>query len=177
MGSVLKVKHLNFIAGISSADFEYRAVSTQNCENWCWAACIQMVLSYQGLRIDQPAIATRAFGQSICEPAGCDITSSAANGWNIQGKTIRAFSTGVSAAQLIDDLAYRYPIIVGLNIPGQNIGHAYVLTAIYFQYDSNNRPVPYKIVLRDPWPTNPSRKEITWSDFVNRYNCIVHVTY
>jgi hypothetical protein len=82
---------------------------------------------------------------------------------------------GKSQFNLIDDLAFRYPVIVGLDMPGQNMGHAYVLTAIFFYYDQNQRKVPVEVVLRDPWPKNQSRTVLKWNDFFNRINCIVHV--
>ncbi|WGF93341.1 hypothetical protein [Aequorivita marisscotiae] len=82
-----------------------------------------------------------------------------------------------TAHSIINDLAYKYPLIVGLNIPNQNIGHAYVLTAVFFQYDNYNRKIPYKVVLRDPWPSNPSRLELDWSDFIGRINCLTHITF
>ena len=79
---------------------------------------------------------------------------------------------------MINDLAYRYPVIVGLNMPGQNTGHAYVLTAIEFYYISNDpkkEKIPIRVILRDPWPRNPSRTVLNWSDFYRRVNCIVHI--
>lgn len=152
----------------------------QRSQNWCWAACVQMVLKNQGLYVDQCDIVKQGFGQSSCvdRPADCYTIEQAAGGWNIKGRRIRSsVNNSITAHDLIDDLAFKYPLIIGLDMPGQNIGHAYVLTAVFFRYDSNSRKRPYKVVLRDPWPSNPSRLELSWSDFYNRINCVTHVTF
>lgn len=179
-GEIYQIGDRNdFCAGDYSDKVEmYKA--RQQSQNWCWAACIQSVLKKQGLYIDQCDIVKQAFGQSTCvdRPADCYTISRAAGGWNINGRRIRAYmSNEITAHNLINDLAYKYPLIIGLNMPNQNIGHAYVLTAIYFSYDSNNKKVPYKVVLRDPWPNNPSKTVLGWSDFYNRINCVTHVTF
>lgn len=169
----------NYVAG----DF-YNKVqgykARQQSQNWCWAACVQMVLKNQGLYVDQCDIVRQAFGQNSCtdKPADCYTIRNAAGGWNISGKRVRAWvNNSFSASQLIHDLAFKYPLIVGLDMPGQNIGHAYVLTAIFFRYNNRDEKIPYKVVLRDPWPSNQSRVELKWSDFHNRVNCVTHVSF
>ncbi len=152
----------------------------QKGQNWCWAACVQMVLKNQGLYVEQCDIVKQGFNQKNCadKPANCYTIEQAAGGWNINGKRIKsAVNNSITPHDLIDDLAFKYPLIIGLDMPGQNVGHAYVLTAVYFRYDSNERKRPYKVVLRDPWPSNPSRLELSWSDFYNRINCVTHVTF
>jgi len=167
----------NFCAAIKTSAFQFYQAE-QEYDNWCWAACIQMVLNYQGIKISQCDIVAKAFGQCINRPAGCDVMVRAANGWNYNGTALEAWSEDdISSKDLIDALAFKYPVIIGLNMPGQNVGHAYVLTAIFFKYDSNHSKIPYKVRLRDPWPTNPNVYETTWNDFRSRINCIVHVTH
>ncbi len=168
----------NYVAGVTTQKFKYY-VARQKSQNWCWAACIQMVLNYQGLFVDQCDIVKQAFGQECVDrPANCYSIEKAAGGWNVKGKKIKAYmDTKPTPHDFINDLAFKYPLIIGLNMPGQNIGHAYVLTAVFYQYDNQNRKVPYKVILRDPWPNNPSRLELGWSDFRNRINCVTHVTF
>ena len=43
-----------------------------------------------------------------------------------------------------------------------------VLTAIYYTTDMYNNTIPYKVVLRDPWPGNISRQEMDWYEFSSR---------
>jgi hypothetical protein len=167
----------DFCAAVLTEKFKFFHAE-QEYDNWCWAACIQMVLNYQGINVDQKAIVTKAYGGLVNKPANCDVMTNAANGWSYEGTEIEAWQVSeVSSKDLIAALANKYPVIIGLNMPGQDVGHAYVLTGIWFRYDQNKKKVPYEVVLRDPWPPNPDKTTIPWSDFKSRINCIVHVTY
>lgn len=166
-----------FVAAIATEKFRY-FVARQNQDNWCWAACTQMVLNYQGVSVSQNDIVEKAFHTIVNRPADCSIITDAADGWEVNGTVLKSFADGhIRAAEMIDVLAHKYPLIIGLNMPNQNVGHCYVLTAIYFHYDDDGNVFPFKVALRDPWPTNPSRVELTWNDFSHRINCIVHITY
>ena len=72
-----------FVAGVKSEEFVHFAApesaGKQRMENWCWAACIQMVLNYHGLYVDQQDIVTRIYGAAIDRPA---------NGESLTEKTI-----------------------------------------------------------------------------------------
>ncbi|MFZ4671945.1 MAG: papain-like cysteine protease family protein [Flavobacterium sp.] len=168
----------NYAAAVKTEKFQYFA-ATQEYDNWCWAACIQMVLNYQGLYVNQCSIVKKAFNINQCvnRAADCNTIQTGTSGWNINGRVVQArVDFSASVYKLIDQLAFKDPVIIGLNMPGQNVGHAYVLTAVFFQKDSNQKKIPYKVVLRDPWPTNPSRHEFGWNDFVSRINCITYVS-
>lgn len=181
-GEIFQIGDNDFVAGDLYNQVEsYKA--KQNGENWCWATCVQMVLKKQGLYVEQCDIVKHGFGQQFCKdlPADCFIIKEAANGWIVDGKMIKAKVeenlSDITPHVLIDDLAFKYPLIIGLNIDNQPVGHAYVLTAIYFSYDAYNRKIPYKVVLRDPWPGKPSRVELSWDNFFQRINCVTHVTF
>lgn len=181
-GSIFQIGTGNdYAAAVKSDQFHfYASEGRQENDMWCWAACIKMVLDYQGARnIEQCEIVKKAFGINNCEnrPGSCYNIEDGANGWLINGRRVSAtVDFSPSAFELVDQLAYKNPVIIGLNMPGQNIGHAYVLTAVFFRYNSENKKVPYKVVLRDPWPRRPSRQEFGWNDFINRINCITYVT-
>jgi len=178
-GEIYDFGNGTYAAAVKTEVFKYYA-ARQESQNWCWAACIQMILNYQGLPdADQCAIVKKAFNIDLCDdrPADCNSIQIGANGWSINQRSVSALvDLTPSVYELIDQLAKKSPVIIGLNMPGQNIGHAYVLTAIYFQYDQNLNKVPYLVILRDPWPTNNSRKELEWNDFISRINCITYVT-
>lgn len=166
----------NYCAAIKTDCFKF-SFAEQEFDNWCWAACIQMVLHYQGLDITQSDIVIKAHGSLVNLPADCFTTTKAANDWNYNGTNIKAWQVNSTTPKdFIDALAHKYPIIVGLNMPSSKVGHCYVLTAIFYNY-SNDLYVPYWVKLRDPWGPNPDIFETSWSDFINRINCIVHVTY
>ena len=159
----------NYIAGVITSKFQY-SVARQEKDNWCWAACIEMVLHYQGINVSQDDL--------VNQGANCSTITEAADGWSVGSNEIIAWAEyEASADDLVEALAYKYPVIIGLDMPGQNTGHAYVLTAIYYKYDENVNIRPYKVILRDPWPYSPSKEELSWNDFSSRINCIVHVTF
>lgn len=175
-GQIFHLGNGYYCAAVASEYF-VPYVAEQEYDNWCWAACIKMVLNYQGVQVSQSQIVQKAYGRIVNSPANCDIMTNSADGWRVSAYTLEAWQeSSVHQFELIDDLAKKYPVIIGLNMPGHDVGHAYVLTGIYFVYDNNMSKKPYRVILRDPWPDNPSKTELDWVDFCNRINCIVHVT-
>lgn len=154
---------------------EYVARQEEDC--WCWAACVQMVLNYQGVKVDQETLVKRAKGHWVNEGGTANEIQKAANGWNFGSHTIVARVDNplyVTAQTFIDDLIEKYPLIIGLDMPGQISGHAYVLTGISFK-KSGATYEPLEVILRNPWPSSPSRQKLSWSEFRRRVHTIVHV--
>ena len=150
-------------------------VARQRSDNWCWAACTQMVLNYQGVSVSQEQIVERVFGSRVDRPGSAQNIVQGASGWHVDGHTIGAKADNYFIPQkLIDDLVNKYPLVVGLSMPGQNVGHAYVLTGLSFQKQGNSI-YPQSVILRDPWPDNQSRLVLSWSDFSRRAHTIVHI--
>ena len=150
-------------------------VARQRSQNWCWAACTQMVLNYQGVDVPQEKIVERVFGSQIDRPGTAQNIVQGASGWYVGGYTIEAKADYSFIPQkLIDDLVNKYPLVVGLSMPGQNVGHAYVLTGLSFQRQGDT-VYPHSVILRDPWPDNPSRVVLSWDDFSSRAHTIVHI--
>lgn len=150
-------------------------VAEQRNNNWCWAACTQMVLNYQGVDVSQEQIVERVFGARVDRPGTAQNIVEGASGWYVDGYTIGAKADYSFIPQkLVDDLVNKYPLVVGLSRPGQNVGHAYVLTGLSFQ-KQGNAIYPQSVILRDPWPGNQSRIVLSWSDFSSRANTIVHI--
>lgn len=165
-----------FVAGIPTTELEYRAApqkeGRQRQMNWCWAACIQMTLNYHGLSVTQEQLVKKIYGGLYDAPAGPVEIMNALNGWapNSQGgySIIKAQYGVYSVDDIINHVAYKQPIIVGLEQPNNDVGHAYVLTAVYYTVNAYNQPIIQKVVLRDPWPLRPSRQELSWPQFVAR---------
>jgi hypothetical protein len=172
-----------FYAGIPTDEFEYfaapQSVGRQRQENWCWAATIQMVLNYHGLRVTQEQVVERVFGGDVNMPGDIRAYLTALSGWAFQlnGRPAQIFSRvrEMDVQGMIDDLSWHWPLIVGLRNKNANIGHAYVLTSIRFALDENNQPIPVSVVLRDPWPSNPSRQIIDWGEFQSRIEHYIQV--
>lgn len=154
-----------YVAGPPSGEIKDIAAK-QRCMNWCWAASVQMVLNYHGLYVQQEQIVQKVYGSLPCRTGNAQHIMSALSGWapDSRGRYSQIYSQyGVySGADIVDQLSRRWPIIVGL----RQEGHAYVLTAVYYSVDRWNNPVIDKVVLRDPWPTKPSRQEMPWDVFL-----------
>lgn len=166
-----------FIAGIRTEEFVQFAApessGRQRMANWCWAACIQMVLNYHGLYVDQQDIVERVFGSAVDRPANGQQIMGALSGWapDTRGRrsSIYADAYHLDAETVINDLDKKWPLIVGLSgARGQATGHAYVMTAAYFSRDAYGQPTIHRVVLRDPYPGYQSRIELDSQEFGQR---------
>lgn len=165
-----------FVAGIPTNEFDAwaaeRVTGNQRQANWCWAACAQMVLNYHGLYVTQEQIVTKIYGGLVDRPADEYQIKRALSGWapNVQGRMSYIYcQSGFSNVnEITQSLAYKWPLIVGLRNPNGGVGHAYVLTAIYYSTDQFNNTIPDKVVLRDPMPGTDGRIEVSWNQFANR---------
>lgn len=159
-----------YAVGIPTDVFEATArpqdLGRQEQSNWCWAACIQMVLGFHGVPVQQAALAAGTFGMPVDRPARPVEILANLNGvaQDAAGRlrAVHADPLNLDVPTVLNDLANRRPLIVGLT------GHAYVMTGALFHLDGLGRPVLDRVVLRDPWPTNPSRKELTAGEFQQR---------
>ena len=188
-GQIFKVKNENrWVASIQSKYFE-PYVARQNKDMWCWAASAQMILNYQGVKqATQEKIVEIIKGRDwkgelINDGGNVVEMAQATDGWKIDTcTTIRSKAENyykknrktIDLQALLEDLVNKYPILVGLDNPGYNTGHAWVLTGIVFRRNGDMVD-PIKVILRDPWPDNPSRQEMDWDEFYSRINSIVHV--
>ena len=163
-----------YMAGIPTDQLQYfsapEGYGRQRSANWCWAACIQMVLNFHGLPVTQEEIVQKVYGQLIDQPANPEQIIYALNGWGVdiagRPSVVQAVPYNIDGPSIVRDLAYRWPLIVGLR--GEPVGHAYVMTAVTYGVDQMNNPLFRSVVLRDPWPGNESRIEISWPEFLER---------
>jgi hypothetical protein len=153
--------------GVPTAKFKLY-IARQKKTNWCWAAAIQMILHLHGVKVSQAELVRLVYGSE---------GNYRATGWQIMkvlnvtatdvnGRPVRVVSQALAPnpGLVLADLKNGSPVLVGLNNP-QFGGHAYVLTAAYFRMDAANRAYVTHVVLRDPWPTNPSRRLLPWAYF------------
>jgi hypothetical protein len=165
--------------GVPTSDFN--AIATfgkQRNTNWCWAACIQMVLNYYNIPVTQEQVVKRTLGKVVDKPADPNMMFRALNGWevDIYGNNVLVSSNFYSTdtKEITTFLATKKPLIVGLRQQGANIGHAYVLIGMFYEtVFKTNGDVSYKphsVLLVDPWPGNNGIKDISWSDFTDRLN-------
>ena len=168
-----------FAAGITSIEFyAVGEIDRQKCPEWCWAASCQMILNYHGLYVSQDQIVNKIFGSLECQAGSPDDILNALTGWapDVRGRFSEVYSeAGISSpAEIVRNLIYKWPLLVCLS-NGDGTGHAEVMTGIYYSVDAYNNPIVDKVVLRDPWPLNPSRQEMSWVEFVSRVTAIVKV--
>ncbi|OQA65104.1 MAG: hypothetical protein BWY38_02733 [Ignavibacteria bacterium ADurb.Bin266] len=173
------VKDKFVYVGISENEFSSIAsFGKQHSMNWCWAACIQMILNYNAIPVLQEQIVKRTLGKLVDKPADPNIMFRALNGWEVDvyGNKVLVSSNFYSTdtKEITTFLAKKKPLIVGLRQQGTNIGHAYVLIGMFYEtVFKTNGDVSYKphsVLLVDPWPGNNSIKDISWSDFTDRLN-------
>ncbi len=147
----------------------------QRKQNWCWAASVQMTLNMAGIRVTQEQVVERIYGSDIDKPGTPQDIINALTGWapTING-TIALLNPRplIDDAEMIDDLSLGWPLIVGLRNPDGS-GHAEVITAITYSMLPNGAPAFQSVVLRDPWPYNSSRTEISWDEFVTRRSFVI----
>lgn len=176
-GEIFQIKDSDIYWAAVKTEYFKDFVAYQEEDLWCWAACVQMVLNYQGVQVDQEAIVNRAKGRRINEAGNAHDIQRAADGWKTGSHIIRAKIDNpmyISAQTFINDLKDKYPLIIGMRMPGQNIGHAYVLTGVSFR-KSGDSYQPVEVILRNPSPNSLSREKLSWSEFKNRVQTIVHV--
>jgi hypothetical protein len=173
------VKDKYVYVGIPESEFSNIAsFGKQHNMNWCWAACIQMILNYHSIPVLQEQIVKRTLGKLFDKPADPNIMFKALNGWEVDvyGNRVLVSSNFYSTdtKEITTFLATKKPLIVGLSQQGTNIGHAYVLIGMFYEtYLKSNGDITYKphsVLLVDPWPGSNSIKDISWLDFANRLN-------
>jgi hypothetical protein len=148
----------------------------QECEYWCWAACIEAIFAIRGYTVSQAAIVERVYADPVCAPAeGQTIASAASGAWrDAKGKTFSAGAevlidgnTGLwradSAAVADAELTAGRPLIVG------TAGHAVLLTAVTYAHDTQGNYQILEMVVRDPWPTSPNRRTLSQMEAQQMY--------
>lgn len=140
----------------------------QECQFWCWAACIETAFAVAGHEVHQETIVRRVYGNPVCAVAdGPTIARAVTGAWT--DKKGGSFAAGCAViidaqygiyrpdAHLIAaaELEAGRPLILGA------LGHAVLLTAMNFRRDAYGNTVVDRMVIRDPWPFNPNRRELT----------------
>ena len=149
------------------AEINYQAVTAvydpQHQSEWCWAACIEMLLALHGHTLTQQAIVAATYGAVVNMPAmtGATITALLNRNWiDSSGHPFHSQVTALYDAQagvaglpnaiVVNELTNDRPLIVGAG------GHAMLLTAV----DYKPSPVgPYVLAagVFDPWPGRGAR--------------------
>ena len=168
----------------------------QRCPQWCWAACIQAVFSLQGRGTAQEWAVEKIFGSRECLPATSAEIIKAVNGeWrdeygfrfragaeqlpdaslsiqtSVPGTSGTNMATNAAislfsndgAKRMVEELDKGNPLIVGA------LGHATVLTAARYSKHRSGYVALTGLTVRDPWPDNPNRRELTLDEVRNTF--------
>ncbi|MFH0907651.1 MAG: papain-like cysteine protease family protein [bacterium] len=154
--------------GIDKSRWRYFE-DTQHKWNWCWSACIQMVLNYSGVRISQEEIVARVKGFDASGPvneggAWCEMTG-ALNNWMIdslgRSHTIQTsvFEGVPNAKVLVEELRNNRPVVVSHQ--EKETRHAVVVTGVAYVQDPL-QPIVRFLEVYDPWPAEVRTGNDAW---------------
>jgi hypothetical protein len=139
-------------AGIASGVAAVTAASVggQHLNQWCWAACIEMVFRYYGFSVPQERIVAETWGGIVNLPGDpSQILANLNRPWTDErGRSFSVSGDAYSANPLTaaQDLAGNMPLIIG------TMGHAMVLSALTYVRNSFGGGDVMAAVVRDPWP-------------------------
>jgi hypothetical protein len=162
--SISQVGSKSWLAGPSSFDINMQT-SEKPCFNWCWAACVQGVLDFYGLKVTQTQIIQKLFKNQPCMMPNSISVVTGLTGW--APDTAKKFTgiysqaAGINDQKIIENLTNSMPLITVINAqPGKR--QAYILHSIYYTVDDLGKKNPDKVVLMDPWPGNTQQVVLTW---------------
>ncbi|MFX1478664.1 MAG: C39 family peptidase [Promethearchaeota archaeon] len=159
--------------------------ASQRGSQWCWAACIEMVLNYNNVAVLQRDIVERSYGRNPFTgqlpdwPASWQLITANLNGWGLrdrEGDRYRVMSEVWVGPPNLRELAIsmdrNIPIIIGTN------GHAMVVIGVRYRR-IYHRIIVQSITVYDPWPGNGetvynpnhfiNMVRIHWNVFVEEY--------
>lgn len=138
------------------------AVGGQHWDQWCWAACIEMVFRYYGYVVPQERIVQETWGSIVNMPGYPEhILGNLNRSWiDDNGRRFRSQgdSNSATAAVAAQDLAQDRPLIVG------TMGHAMLLTAMLYTTGYQGQII--SAVVRDPEP-GVGRRLMTPQELMN----------
>lgn len=143
--------------GIPTEEFQAFQAMQANSQ-WCWAAAIQMIFTYYGMRIPQQRIVQETFGAQLNFPAQKPIIIRELNReWQTGSRSylVRSDFSNVNPDVAAWELLAKRPLIVG------TMGHCMVMTAMTYRRAANGAGLPLQFVVRDPWPGSGGRRPLS----------------
>lgn len=161
---------ISISAQVQTVGKPYMQCINQQKSNWCWAACIQMVLNNSGIPVNQSNIVSRVFGDLRNQDADQSQMVSALRGWATdyrgQYRTIYCQEGVNGAVEVVQTLSMGLPLIVGITNRSGTGYHAIVISAVDFYHDYYyNQPVITGVYIKDPLYGSSYRT--TWQEFLS----------
>jgi len=140
-------------------DFQF-CTASQKESQWCWAACITMVLNYYDIPCEQEEVVMNTYGMLVNSPAR-DMYQIAdylnGHGKTNQGKDVVVEAETYETASfegIIEELQMGKPFIIGVG--DGNSGHVVVCYGVEWT-DTYEGPYVTNFYVYDPWPGNGNR--------------------
>lgn len=145
----------------------------QECQQWCWAACVETAFALEGYRVSQQMMAEKLFGDPyVCQPANGPMIKQTVDGpWtDLDGRRFRAqlnvvmdLDYGIGhpnpMSVVYEELRAGRPLLSG------SVGHATLITAMNYTETPGYPPNTNAVILRDPWPYSPNKRAMTVQEF------------
>jgi hypothetical protein len=174
--NIKKISPTTFSVGAYAQPFRFERMVEMDASalHLDWAACIMMVLNYNGLNVVQEQIMSLVNGtpkEPLSSPQDLmfAINKTTPHAWGNPSKVFCGVAT-VDADVIFDELSAGRPLILGTGATGME-GRAFVVTAMsyHIKFDANGQQTgitPQTVTLKDPWPSALASRTINWTDFV-----------
>ena len=106
-GQIVAIDNTVFVAMVDTSIED--CICIQRKENWCWAACVQMILLYNGQYVSQSGLTTRVFGDSFNRTASGNQIEATFDGW--RGYSVHSCQSKKSR-YFIDEISSGHPLII-----------------------------------------------------------------
>lgn len=115
----------------------------------CWAAAIQAIYQYRGIELSQSSVIEKVRGETNKDGFGAASLGEIMDG--ISGTNSSWKITNGVSREIVNDLMYGVPIILGLNSDEYQTGHVVVVhEAIYIHSYQNNKTYIDALKVWDP---------------------------
>jgi hypothetical protein len=180
-----------------SLPYQAGVAATQNCDSWCWAACIQMVFSTYGRGVSQEAAAKRLFNSYKCEGANAEQIVQTINGewrdwrgvpFHASARMLPEAGMAIAVSPGSDSHPPGYlermwatsggarelidELKNGRPLINLAYGHATVIVGATYQQNElfESGPVGLnKIIILDPWADNKRLRELTAREITRQF--------
>ncbi|MES2279544.1 MAG: papain-like cysteine protease family protein [Bacteroidota bacterium] len=168
--NIKRIGPTTFSVGAYARPFMFEKVLGSTL-HWDWAACIVMVLNYNGLNVSQEQVMSLVDMTVMGTPQDLifNVNKTTPHAWGPPSKIYTSTAT-LDADVLFDELSAGRPLIMAAGSVGTE-GRAFVVTAMSYtiKFDANGQQTgitPATVTLRDPWPSGLTNRTVNWADFV-----------
>lgn len=140
-GEIFRIKNSDIYWAAVKTQYFKSSVACQVEGNWCWAACVQMVMEYQKELVSQSDIVSITNGGFTDRTASGNQITNALNGW--KGSSVKSLHAR-NPDTITEELSKGQPLIIGME------EHAYVLTHLFLTKSGNSYKAFKAILINKP---------------------------